>query len=418
MDGIDLEVLARRLFEDSNDAIFFVDIESETITDVNPAGLKITGQKLSELRGRALKELLISELDEDQEILCAALHKWDFFHSRKKFFLQCRFFPLPVEVKICLAQLSTGALGLVIIRDVSERIRKERQLQDQRDRLKHIVEEKTAELRELNQSLQERVNERTVELNIANDELKAFAHKIAHDLRAPLRAVEGFATALAEDYGSQVDENGQLFIQQIIDASQRLDLLVNDLLLYNQLGHEELQIGRVDLNRVISKACQQLARHIEVSQAKIQIDDESFPAVLGHSETIVKITTSLLSNSIKFVAKKVCPEIRIWSEQTDQARIRIYFEDNGIGIENDFHQRIFEIFERLHGFEAYPGTGLGLAIVARGCQRLNGTCGVKSIPGQGSCFWIDFPLINSQANQDIANLHSVSSRKQLSTLPG
>jgi signal transduction histidine kinase/ligand-binding sensor domain-containing protein len=246
------------------------------------------------------------------------------------------------------------------------------------------------QLRQINSELEQRVAQRTSELQETNAELESFAHSVSHDLRAPLRAMEGFAIALAEDYGERLDDEGRDFVACIVDSARRLDTLINDLLSYSRLGRSHLSIQRVALNQVVDEVIEQLRSEIEERNASIHVDD-CLPPVQGHQSTLVQVITNLVANALKFVAANETPCIRIWAEQRDCDITRLWVEDNGIGIDPSYHDRIFRIFERLHGVETFPGTGVGLAIVSRGCERLGGRCGVDSAAGRGSRFWIELP---------------------------
>jgi signal transduction histidine kinase len=239
-------------------------------------------------------------------------------------------------------------------------------------------------------SLEQRVVERTNELAETNAELESFARTVSHDLRAPLRAMEGFAAALAEDYGHQVDEEGREFIQHIIDSAKRLDGMVADLLAYSRLGRTELRLSSFALNDIVNEAMNRLSAEISAKSADITVA-ENMPAIVGHKSTLTQVITNLLSNALKFVAKNTRPEVRIWATPTAGGMVRLTVQDNGIGVEPAYQKRIFQVFERLHGIESYPGTGIGLAIVARACERLGGSCGMDSNQGQGSQFWVEFP---------------------------
>ncbi len=247
-----------------------------------------------------------------------------------------------------------------------------------------------SQLRELNRELERRIEVRTVELKDKNQELEGFAHSVSHDLRAPLRAMEGFAAALAEDYHDQLGTNGLEFVQHIRESANRMDELVHDLLSYSQLGKTELGLGAIELDGVARKALVQLEAIIKERNAEIEVGDDLL-TVSAHRTTLVQIIANLVANSIKFTTESVQPKIRISSERRENGQVRLSIRDNGIGIAKEDQQRIFMVFERLHGVESYPGTGIGLAIVARGCERLGGRCGVISKPGTGSEFWIEFP---------------------------
>jgi len=244
-----------------------------------------------------------------------------------------------------------------------------------------------AEARQLNQTLEQRVQERTVQLEEANQEMQAFSYSVSHDLRAPLRGMQGFAQALLEDYSDQLDDLGQEYAQRIVAAASRMEALIQDLLAYSRLSRVELRLHPVDLTAVLMEVLTQLKLQLQESQASIKVE-RPLPQVLGHFSTLVQIVMNLLSNAIKFVPSGDTPQVRVWAEKRGDW-VRLWVEDNGIGIASEHQQRIFRVFERLHGVEVYPGTGIGLAIVRKGAERLGGRVGVESQPHQGSSFWVE-----------------------------
>ncbi len=235
--------------------------------------------------------------------------------------------------------------------------------------------------------LEERVDARTAELAEANDELEAFAYSVAHDLRAPLRAMTGFSEALVEDYEAEIGKEGADYAHRIAAAASAMDHLIEDLLAYSRLARAEIYVEPVSLQQALEEALSQQREAIDTSRAKLTID-EAFPDVEGNRRTLVQVLSNLISNALKFVEPGQSPSIQISSESA-QGRVRVSVRDAGIGIDPQHEQRIFRVFERLHGGESYPGTGIGLAIVRKGVERMNGLVGVESQPGKGSLFWIE-----------------------------
>ena len=265
------------------------------------------------------------------------------------------------------------------------------------------------------QRLSQQASRRLEEINVA---LETFTFSVSHDLRAPLRALQGFAAALQEDYAERLDAVGQDYAQRIVAAAQRMDTLIRDLLAYSRLSRVDIRLTSLSLQQVVAQALAQLETDIQEKGALVTVE-EPLPEVLGHRATLVQVVVNLIANALKFVAPGVRPQVRIWAElrtacgspiadtvSTPQPTVpqsairnpqwvRLWVEDNGIGIAPEHQQRIFRIFERLHGIEAHPGTGVGLAIVAKGVERIGGRVGVESEVGKGSRFWVELPGVGS-----------------------
>ncbi len=250
-----------------------------------------------------------------------------------------------------------------------------------------------------NQALNQEITERerventlraaTVEMARVNRELEAFSYSVSHDLRAPLRAMQGFSQALLEDYARQLDATGHDYARRIVDAADRMDHLIQDILAYSRLTTEQIKPQIVQLQPLVEQVLQQMAVDVEARQAQIVVEPP-LPAVVGERLILSQVLVNLLSNALKFVDKGVVPRVRVWAEGGD-GKVRLWVEDNGVGIAPEHKERIFRVFERLHGREIYGGTGIGLAIVRRGLERLGGAAGVESEPGKGSRFWIELP---------------------------
>ena len=304
-----------------------------------------------------------------------------------------------LEITADSIEFEGAPVGLASAYDITKRKRAEQDIRTLNDDLERRVCERTAELEAANAQLQfsqesirklnVELQQRAEELQASVDEMKSFSYSVSHDLRAPLRAIQGFTQALQEDYAAQLDPAGQDFAQRIVAAASRMDTLIQDLLAYSQLSRSELSPKPVSLSKIVAEATSQLQAQISEHQATISVV-EPLPDVLGQRPTLVQVITNLLSNAIKFVAPGVTPQVRIWAESYGN-RVRLWVEDNGIGIPAEHEERIFRVFERLHGIETYPGTGIGLAIVRKGMERMGGSAGVVSQDGKGSRFWVELP---------------------------
>ena len=260
---------------------------------------------------------------------------------------------------------------------------------DELGRLAAAFEIMVAHVRDARQRLEERVRARTRELEDRNAELEAFAYSISHDLRSPLRAMEGFSQALIEDYGGRLDQTGRHHAERVVLAARKMDQLIDDLLAYSQVTRADLPRAPMDLQRLVRAALEQLDGEVRTRQARIVVEG-GLPAVVAHGATLTQVLVNLLANGIKFVPSDRAPEVRVRAEARD-GRVRLWVEDNGIGIAPEHHERIFRVFERLHPATNYPGTGIGLAIVRKAMERMGGRVGVESELGRGSRFWIELP---------------------------
>ncbi|HVE38477.1 MAG TPA: PAS domain S-box protein [Planctomycetota bacterium] len=243
------------------------------------------------------------------------------------------------------------------------------------------------EAHQLNAELERRVQERTVELEDALREMNAFSYTIAHDLRSPLRTIASGTDIILEE-SENLGEEAREWGRRINEEATRMDELVSGLLDYSRLSRQEIRLEPVQWEHVVTSTLTQLEREIREKGAQIVVDGP-LPRVQGHTLTLTQALANLISNAIKFVARGVVPQVRIRAERLGAGRIRLWVEDNGIGIAPDHRDRIFGVFERLHRRENYPGTGIGLAIVKRVLDRMGGKVGVESEPGRGSRFYLD-----------------------------
>jgi signal transduction histidine kinase len=230
---------------------------------------------------------------------------------------------------------------------------------------------------------------RRIALETANEELNAFAYSVSHDLRAPLRAVQGMSSALMEDFGTKLEPDAKAYLDRILAASERMDTLIRDMLEYSRVSRAEIELVPVRVEESVREAELALAAAANEPGAQIQIDVKN-ATVLASKPLLVQVLANLLGNAIKFMPQGQKPQVQVWTEALD-GNIRINIQDNGIGIAPEYHDKIFRIFERLHSVSEYPGTGIGLAIVQKGVLRMRGQLGFESEVDKGSRFWIELP---------------------------
>lgn len=248
-----------------------------------------------------------------------------------------------------------------------------------------ISKQKEAEeiLRSRSKQLEVLVRERTARLQDAVGELEHFSYTLAHDLRAPLRTMSGFGELLLAQC-QNLDPLHRQYLVRSNAAAQRMDQLIQDALNYNKIVRENFTLTPVDCGALLQELIDSYPQFQE-ARSSIAIN-RPLPQVQGNAALLTQCFSNLLNNALKFVATGTIPRVRIFASENGE-RARLWFEDNGIGIAEDCHERIFEMFQRLS--PQYEGTGIGLALVRKAAQRMRGSVGVESQPGRGSRFWLE-----------------------------
>jgi signal transduction histidine kinase len=274
--------------------------------------------------------------------------------------------------------------GLFLERELAER----KAHQSEMERAAEALREARDALARANEDLERQVHERTVQLVEANANLQTFSYTAAHDLRSPLRSIKSFSEIVVEDHGASLGAEGRSMLARISASADQLARLLENLLEYSRMSQAELTLQPVSLSKAVREVLALLHGDIRAKNAIVTAADP-LPEVIGHAATVVLLITNLVSNALKFIASDVQPQVRIWAERNGSC-VRLYVQDNGIGIAPRDQEKIFGPFQRLQSKQAYPGTGLGLAIVRKGVERMGGQTGVESEAGKGSRFWVEF----------------------------
>lgn len=234
--------------------------------------------------------------------------------------------------------------------------------------------------------LEQTVAERTASLREAVEQMEEFSYSVSHDLRGPLRAMSAYARVLLEEYGNQLDQTARGYLEKIQRSGDRMDRLTQEVLAYSRVARSKAQAEAIDLNGLVRDVIHQHT-NFQPPAARIEIVSP-LPAVLGHETTLGQSVSNLLNNAVKFVGPGVRPHVRVRAEHNGKT-VRVWFEDNGIGIKPEHQQRIFNMFERVHPEGMYEGTGIGLTIVRKAVEKMGGKVGVESDGQNGSRFWIE-----------------------------
>lgn len=253
-----------------------------------------------------------------------------------------------------------------------------------------ITERRVAEnkITELNRDLEQRVAERTKQLESANKELEAFSYSVSHDLRTPLRAIDGFSHILIQDYADKLDDEAKRLLNVVLNNAERMSQLIDDILKFSRTGRLEITFTEIDMEKMAHTVVEELQPSI--ANNKLQLEIGHIPAATGDSAMMHQVFVNLLSNAIKFSRTRETPRIQVGA--TVQDRETTYFvRDNGVGFDMHYADKLFGVFQRLHGMEEFEGTGIGLAIVKRIVTRHGGRVWAEGKIDQGATFYFALP---------------------------
>jgi PAS domain S-box-containing protein len=385
----------------ANDAIISID-ESHVITLFNRGAERIFGYSAADIIGQPLDRLIperfVARHGNQVRDFSAAPEASRMMAQRGEIYGRRRDgSEFPAEASISKFRGPNGLVFTVILRDITERRAAELILRGAHDELERRVRERTAELEERNAQLQQEIQERrraekllaeqARELARSNADLEQFASVASHDLQEPLRMVASYTQLLGKRYRNRLDGDADEFMGFIVDGALRMQRLINDLLTFSRVGSRGKGFQPVDLAASVAQVRINLRAAIDESGARISTG--TLPVVNADATQMEQLLQNLIGNAIKF-RKGPAPRVHIDARREDAAW-RIEVQDDGIGIDARYAERIFVIFQRLHTAAEYPGTGIGLAICKKIVERHGGHIDVRSTPGQGACFSFTLP---------------------------
>jgi len=366
------ELLSQRiaLFEQAPSPLWVVDLHDLRFLAVNPAAEQFYGYSRDEFCQMNLSDLRTAEEKAAISPMINTLiregsYRYTTRHVRKDGSM--------VDVTVSGRTLVwDGKLAAVFsITDITELLDNERAL------------------RELTQKLEQRVAERTADLQRKNRDLETFAYSISHDLKAPLRGIDGYSRLLLDDHAHSLNEEGREFLHAIRRGATQMAQLIDALLEYSRLERRNLVVGRVEMRPLIENLLNEFQNEMKARAVQVTVN-LPFDSVDHDHPSLYQALHNLLENALKFTQKQPQPHIEIGGEERDTSRI-LWVRDNGIGFDLQYHDRIFEIFQRLNHSDEYPGTGVGLSIVRKAMERVGGRVWAVSAPGEGATFFLEIP---------------------------
>jgi light-regulated signal transduction histidine kinase (bacteriophytochrome) len=248
--------------------------------------------------------------------------------------------------------------------------------------------------------LEQRVAERTARLEEAVKELESFSYSVSHDLRAPLRSLDGFSSVLLEDYSDKLDEQGTHYLDRIKNASQKMATLIDDLLELSRVTRREMSIKRVDLTKI----CKKIAKEFNTREPKQKIKFSIKKGLKDNGDPILieQALRNLMDNSWKFTSQKTKAKVEIGSKTENNEEI-FFIKDNGIGFDMKYSDKLFVPFQRLHSKPEFPGTGIGLATVQRIINRHGGKIWGEGKPDKGAIFFFKFAQTYNNKSEEVSN---------------
>ena len=245
-----------------------------------------------------------------------------------------------------------------------------------------------AELKKMNAELELQLMERTAQLEAASKEQEAFAHSVSHDLRAPLRAIDGFSRSLLDDYAGRLDDEGKRLLNVVCDNANKMGQLIDGILVFSRAGRQKMSVGKVDMENLAAVAMDDLQRATDGRDLAVEI--KQLPPARGDLSMLHQVWINLLDNAIKFTRSTAAARIEVGGA-AEGAELVYYVKDNGAGFDMQYADKLFGVFQRLHGQEEFEGIGIGLAIVKRIIARHSGRVWMEGKTGEGATIHFALP---------------------------
>jgi PAS domain S-box-containing protein len=371
------ELSYRRLFEAAKDGILILNVDTGRIDDVNPFLFKLLGFSREEMIGKTVGELSPFRDIESNKIMLARLQKDGYV----------RYENLPLETRdgrhIAVEFVSNvypaGDRNVIQcnVRDITER---------------KSAEEK---IRLHNAELEHAVAERTTALDLANQELEAFSYSVSHDLRAPLRHIQGYITLLEKEAAPILTQKNLHYLTTIFEAAKRMGKLIDDLLAFSHIGRSDMEKKTVKLDELVRDTVADFQQQTEGRNITWEI--HPLPAVEADCALLRLVLVNLISNALKFTGKRDHAKIEIGCAPGTDTETAIFVRDNGAGFDPQYADKLFGVFQRLHGQDEFAGTGIGLANVQRIIRRHGGRTWAEGVVEGGATFYFSLPKLTKAA---------------------
>ena len=361
----------RITFLTSPDAITISRIKDGIYIDSNEGFIRVMGYSREEVIGKSVFELNIWKNFDDRRRLVRGLSQNGYVENLEAQFVRKDGTVVVGLMSANIIQIQGESAILSVTRDISKRKKTENELRAYREHLEELVKKRTAALES------------------KNKELETFTYSVSHDLKAPLRGIDGYSRLLEEEYSDRFDDEGKLFLKNVRQGADQMNQLIEDLLAYSRMERRSLQPMPIDLQSMIDLLISQRARDLEARHIRMCVN-LPFQTIHSDTETLRQVLANYLDNAVKFSCDGGPAMIEI-SGRENSDTWTLWVKDNGIGFDPRYHDRIFEIFQRLHRAEDFPGTGIGLAIVLKAVERIGGRVWAESTPGKGAAFFVEIP---------------------------